>query len=282
MMPGNSQLSAELTLFCQQRGKTYVLLGGSDIDFSPDYKTDPDKLDLYSVPYALKAYTIEHADALIVQSERQVELLRHGYERSAVVIKNPIDLTYTFPRNPSANTILWVGKSDERTKRPSLILELARRLPEYDFVVIMTEAVPDTFEQCVKEAGDLPNVTLVDRVPFQHIEQYFATAKLHVNTSVFEGFPNTFLQAAKYGLPTLALNVDPGEMLSRHGCGRSCQENLDRLETCIRQFMTDQTQYAEASARSLDYVQTHHDINKIVPQFEQQLAAAMMNATQRQ
>ncbi len=274
-VPGNSQFSGELAYYCRKRGKKYVFLSGSDMDYYKEYKTDPEKLDIYSVPHALKVYAIENAHAHIVQSERQAQMLKQGYGRSAIVVRNPIDLAPDFPRNPEASTILWVGKSDERVKRPSVILELARQLPEYAFVVIMVLAIPETHQQCLEEAKTLPNVTVLDRIPFDRIEWYFANAKLHVNTSYFEGFPNTFLQAAKYGVPTVSLQVDPGAMLSQYGCGQQCDGDLDHLKEKVRLLMHDTQLYAQTSARSLDYVRTFHDKEKIISQYEKALAEVL-------
>lgn len=275
LVPGNSQFSGEMAFYCQQRGKKYVFLAGSDIDFSPEYKTEPEKLDLYSVLHGLKAYAIENSHLHLVQNEHQANLLQQGYDRTACIIRNPMDLTLTFPRHPEAKTILWIGKSDERVKRPSIILELAHRLPEYIFVVIMNLGIPETHQHCVREAENLSNVTLINRVPFHEIEQYFAQAKLHINTSTFEGFPNTFLQAAKYGVPTIAAKVDPGEMLSQHGCGVSCNDELELLAKNIRLFMTNPERYVEASSCCLDYVRTYHDKDKIIPQYENALVSLL-------
>lgn len=275
VVPGNSQFSGELAYYCRQRGKKYVFLSGSDFDYFPKYKAEPKKSDIYGVPHSLKVYAIENAHAHIVQSEHQAEMLKQGYGRSAIIIRNPIDLKPDFPRNPEANTILWVGKSDERVKRPSVILALARQLPEYAFVIIMVLAIPETHQRCLEEAKSLSNVTLLNRVPFDKIEWYFANAKLHVNTSHFEGFPNTFLQSAKYGVPTVSLQVDPGAMLSQHGCGQKCEGDLDRLKTMVRLLMTDTRLYAETSARCLDYVRAYHGKEKIISQYEKALLSLL-------
>jgi len=276
-VPGNSQFSGELAYYCRHRGKKYVFLSGSDFDYYPEYKVEPKKSDMYGIPYSLKVYAIENAHTHLVQSERQAQMLEQGYGRSAIVIRNPIDLTRDFPRNPEANTILWVGKSDERIKRPSIVLALARQLPEYAFVIIMNLANPETHEQCLAEAKSLPNVTLLPRVPFAEVERYFANARVHVNTSVFEGFPNTFIQAAKYGLPTVALQVDPGAMLSQHGCGQQCDDDLDRLKETVRLLMHDTQLYAQTSARCLDYVRTYHDKEKIISQYEKALEGVLLD-----
>ena len=275
LVPGNSQFSGEMAFYCQQRGKKYVFLAGSDIDFRPEYKIEPEKFDLYGVLHGLKAYAIDNAHLHLAQNEHQANLLRQGYNRTACIVRNPIELARVFPRAASARTLLWIGKSDERVKRPSMILELARRLPEYPFVVIMNMGIAETHTHCIQEAKKLSNVTLINRVPFHEVEQYFAQAKLHINTSTFEGFPNTFLQAAKYGVPTLAAKVDPGTMLSQHGCGACCADDLEVLVNTIREFMTDAALYAGTSANCVEYVRAYHNKETIIPQYEKALSTLL-------
>ena len=168
-------------------------------------------------------------------------------------------------------TILWVGKSDELVKRPSLILELARQLPHFNFVVVMLRGVEETHRKCVEEAKELTNVTLLEYVPFERIESYFASAYLHLNTSVFEGFPNTFLQAAKYGVPTVSLKVDPGGMFSRHTCGVVCMDDFDAFKQTVQSLMADTELYETYSRQSLNYVKNNHDKDIIIPQYEEAL-----------
>ncbi len=275
MVPGNSQFSGEVAFYTRQHGRKYAFLAGSDMDFYPEYKLHPDRLDIYSVPFALKTYAIENADVHFVQNERQAEMLRTGYGRDGIIVKNPIDLTLQFPPNPAAHTVLWVGKSDERVKRPSLVLELARQLPEYSFVLIMNVSVPETHAQCLEAARKLPNVTLMERVPFEQIEGYFANARLHLNTSAFEGFPNTFLQAAKYGVPTISMLVDPGGMLSQHGSGLACGDNFEKLKENIRLLMVDNALYDSLGRKAQDYVREHHEKEMIIGKYEQVLSAIL-------
>lgn len=271
IVPGNSEFSTEVAFYCHQFGKRYVFLAGSDIDYVPEYKMYPEKRDLYGVPYFLKAYAIESAAAHIVQNERQASLLKTGYGRTSTVIKNPIDLQRRFPRDTTMKTILWVGKSNESVKRPSLILELARQLPQFSFVVFMLRGIEELHKKYLTEAQGLNNITLFEYVPFEQIERYFASAYLHLNTSAFEGFPNTFLQAAKYGVPTVSLKVDPGGMLSQHNCGVACKDDFEEFKQSVQSLMTDIQLYEMYSKQSLDYVKKNHDKDIIIPQYEEAL-----------
>ncbi|MCM2313769.1 MAG: glycosyltransferase family 4 protein [Thermoanaerobaculia bacterium] len=274
-VPGNSQFSGELAFYCQERGKPYVFLAGSDYDLYPEYGLEPTKADMYGVPYALKAYTIGAASVHVLQNARQLQMLEDGYGRSGTVVRNPIDLAPRFPRSPSPEGILWVGRSDERVKRPSLALELARRLPETPFTLILNQGVPETHASCLQEAATLPNVTLIERVPFDEVERFYASALLFVNTSGFEGFPNTFLQAAKYGVPIVASDVDPGGMLSEHGCGTTCGGEFEKFAESVKSLMTDQGAYAECSAAALRYVRAFHDENVVIAEYEKAFLSAL-------
>ncbi|MCI0555209.1 MAG: glycosyltransferase family 4 protein [Anaerolineae bacterium] len=277
IVPGNSFYSAETASYCSEQGKKYVFLSGSDIDYYPEFKEDPSGKDIYGMPHFLKLYCIQQADAHIVQTERQAKMLHDAYHRSCTVVKNPIDIHQKFDRNPNPQPILWVGKSDERVKRPSLVFELARRMPEFQFVVVMNTVLIKSHMESMRLAGELPNITLIEHVPFEEIESYFANARIHLNTSAFEGFPNTYLQAAKYGVPTVAMVVDPDGMLSHHFCGLVCGNDLDQCEESLRQLMTDDKVYAELSQNSLKYVRKYHDKDQAAQKYEQALEAVLSN-----
>jgi len=153
-------------------------------------------------------------------------------------------------------------------KRPSLILEAVQQLPMYSFLMIVTPEHHADFERLAQAAQAFPNLTLLSRVPFAEVEKYFAQAKLFVNTSSFEGFPNTFLQAGKYGVPIVSLKVDPNGIISRHGSGLLCYNDPAALVTSIQRMMTEPDLYQGASENILNYLRQYHDKDKIIPQYE--------------
>ncbi|MFM8319547.1 MAG: glycosyltransferase family 4 protein, partial [Chloroflexota bacterium] len=265
--PGVSEVAAMTAWYARSSRHPYVMLAGSDRDFSPNILNDPDGRDAHGRPHALLRYVIRSAARHIVQNTNQLELAR-AFDVSAVLVPNPIDLAPDYPAQPGARQVLWVGNTEQTVKQPQIMLELARRLPEYEFVMIITPIQPDAYAQIEQAAGRLPNLTVCSRIPYRQVEQYFARARCLVNTSVYEGLPNTFLQAGKYRVPLLSLNVDPNGMLTQHNCGLLCGGDLQRLESHLRNLMTDDALHGQLGTNLHAYVQEHHDQHKIIAQVE--------------
>ena len=272
---GNSILTAELAYYCKKRGRKFVLLGGSDPDFHPDYKYKPDEMGVYGMGYLMTS-TIENASALIVQNDGQAKILKNVYSRASTVIRNPVNTTRIFEVDPEkrADKILWVGKSDW-IKRPEIVLNLAAELPDFDFTLIMSFSDMDIHNRCKHIASNAPNITILDYVPFGEIERYFAQSKLFVNTSVFEGFPNTFLQAAKYGVPVISYEVDPGEMMTKHGCGMLCKGDFGSLVNNTRECLTDPAVYSKLSENCNEYILAYHGKEKLIPEYEKVICSVL-------
>jgi glycosyltransferase involved in cell wall biosynthesis len=65
------------------------------------------------------------------------------------------------------------------------------------------------FDAIRARAAALPNLEMTGFLPLAQVEPWFDRARVLVNTSTYEGMPNTFLQAWARGVPTVA-TVDVG------------------------------------------------------------------------
>ena len=156
------------------------------------------------------------ADRIVAQNEVQRSSCRATYGRDAVVIPSCYQRPERRDGNlPRKDTVIWVGVI-RPGKRPQLLLELARRLPQRRFVMVGGPRGGDAalFERTRAEAATLPNVEFTGFLPLAEVESRFDAARLLVNTSDYEGLPNTFLQAWARGVPTLG-TVDAGTSAHR-------------------------------------------------------------------
>ncbi|NLO39206.1 MAG: glycosyltransferase family 4 protein [Ruminiclostridium sp.] len=218
----------------------------------------------------LYQYGLNHVSHIVCQTIKQNEQLKNRFGRLGKVIPNG------FPIRQNIDTshkkyILWVSRCLP-LKQPHLFLDLAQRLPEESFVMIMPQNESGNSEidreiqrltQEVKErAGGLQNVTLLDYVPYERIQAYFDRARVFVCTSQLEGFPNTFIQACLGGTAILSFYIDPDGVLQKNNLGILCGDDMDAAVGFIRQMDEDSLKaYRE---KTLKYVSTYHSIDNSV------------------
>lgn len=275
LVHGAHSIAAEVVAWANARDRASIFVAGSDDDFVAEHR-QRGSTTAYGDVGRVVAYAVENATVHVVQTPAQAERLRAVYGREGRVIRNPIDLTRQFPRNEDG-TVLWVGKSDA-IKRPDLAIAVARLIPEAQFVLVMNPSNPELHRQVETEARALGNVRIERAVPFEEIESLFARASVFLSTSKVEGFPNTFLQAAKYAVPVASLTVDPGAMLSEHRAGVVAEGSVERLAREIQAMLRDDSLRGMAGARALAYAREHHDADKVLTQFELVVGAATASA----
>lgn len=201
---------------------------------------------------------LRSADAIVAQHAGQVADCGRWYGRDASVVPS----CYAPPAGSHASrdgVVLWVSVL-RSWKRPEMFLELARRLPQIPFRIVggpSTEPHGREFFGRIKaEAESIQNLQFVGFVPYSEIESHFDSARVFVNTSEFEGFPNTFLQAWARGIPTVSL-CDTGSTFD----GRpvvTLASSLDNMVRAVRVVMEDDPCWEETGRHVRAYMHATH------------------------
>ena len=262
---GTHHITSEVVAFCRRRRRKSVLFLESDSNLSPGYGAGSRVRNLDGELGRVCHYGLAHAEQIIAQTRDQQTRLRERFGRDSVLIRDPVDLDggVLFPHTTSPRTTagkrfaLWIGKS-EPYKRPDLCVELARRCPEVSFVMVLNRANLELHDQV--NARLPPNVEVIEQVAFPRIEAYFAQSAVLVNTSDFEGFPVTFLQAGKYGVPVVSLRANPDEFLTRFGCGVAARGDLEVMADAVRAVCSANGRAAEPGSRIRAYAALRHEL----------------------
>jgi glycosyltransferase involved in cell wall biosynthesis len=154
------------------------------------------------------------------------------------------------------DTFLWVGRSASY-KNPLAFVELARQVPEARFTIVgIDPSNPD--DELVTAAARVPNLDLVPPLPRSAVLPFYRRAVAVVNTSDFEGFPNTFMEGWARGALALSLNVDPDRVIVRHGIGAVAGGSPTALAAAARRLWQARRQSTEERGAAVRYVTEHH------------------------
>ena len=248
-----SNASLEVLEFCKKKNKKYFHFISSDEELSSTFADS--EINRFGRTKNLTASILENSSLVFVQNKFQQLNAKKIFTTESVIIKNPIVIQKKF--NSEIKYILWVGKDNE-VKQPALFIELAKALPQYQFRMVFNSIS----QQRRSEIADLKinNLEIASNIPAETIESYFAASCLLISTSLFEGFPNTFLQAGKYGVPVISAEINPDMFITEFNCGKVVSRDMQNLKNATEELMNDSALYNECSRNIMAYVKANHDV----------------------
>ena len=254
--------------FTRLHSRRLVFRLASDTDCEPDRLLIRHARDRWLYEWGLR-----RADVVLAQSEHQARRLKSNYgldSRLAAMLVDPAQQVRTFDARDI--DVLWVSNL-RPLKRPELALELARRLPGLR-VHLVGGPLPgheDLYAQIQAQAQALPQVRFHGRVPYHDVNALYERARVFVNTSEIEGFPNAYLQAWRRGTPSVAF-FDPDAVVRTHGLGRSAGD-LRELVEGARLLATDAQAWAGAHARCLRFMDERYGEDQVLGPYIEALQA---------
>lgn len=154
--------------------------------------------------------------------------------------------------------LLWVARCED-VKRPGLFLDLAEALPQACCRMICAPHEQRLLAAIKQRAATLPNVEFIEGVAYRDVQSHFNEARIFVNTSSHEGFPNTFLHAGLGGAAIASLEIDPDGVFSTFAMGVQARGDFARLLAGVGGLLGDPSRLAKASEAGVRFVREWHD-----------------------
>jgi len=269
-----------LSFFSLLSSRMFVYRISSDIIASGGtYYSSQTRLLSYYLESLINRVELNRATTIIAQTEKQKECLEKELRIDSVMIRNgfPVEAPFDFTTEKiSPPIVLWVG-SISNLKQPGSFLELARRIPEIAFQMIGIRADKELqlYNLIKKKAQEIPNLDFIGFVPFSEIQAYYKRASLLVNTSIYEGFPMSFIQAWMNYTPTVSLKIDPDEIMKKERIGYK-SNSISQLVTDVRTLMTDE-KLEHMSQRARSFAVKEFDIKIIAQKYAKVFTTLLQN-----
>jgi glycosyltransferase involved in cell wall biosynthesis len=259
-------VTGQVALWCRRHGRNFVYSAAHDshCDGKLPYLGTLRERVLYR--YGLKA-----ADKVIVQTQRQREMMQENFRRDSVIIPMPCpgpsedDYVACEQAQKRGKRLLWIGRICEQ-KRPDWLLDLAEACPDLDFDLVGPAADTEYARGVCERAKTISNVTLHGPVPREDVSDFYQKAAVMCCTSDREGFPNTFLEAWSYGVP-IVTTFDPDNLIANKGLGVVAQD-IPGLASGIRSLCESPDQRRKMSRRAREYYLENHTVDAAMTKFE--------------
>lgn len=239
----------------------FTLHIASDIDLDPSLVRGrwlSANLPLDVIEAACGNRGLKRATRIVTQTQRQASLLKQRFGREAArVIGNfqPLPARLPVKREPPMK-VLWVGNFKD-VKRPERFLELASRLRparDIEFVMVGREVAEQAkFQRLEAKIRECGNIRRLGEQPLEEVNRLFEEAHVLVNTSLYEGFSNTFIQAWGNGAVVTTLGVDVDGGLDSQGIGFATPD-VEALAILLERLARSPGERAEIARRAFAHV----------------------------
>ncbi|HEX7236563.1 MAG TPA: glycosyltransferase family 4 protein [Gammaproteobacteria bacterium] len=207
-------------------------------------------------------FGIRNATLILAQTRYQRDRLAEHFPHAPVQV-----LPNFHPTPPDCGRsgavmkqVAWIANL-KPLKNPGAFVRLARRFAhrsDVHFVIVGgTMDGGDWATQQLKEIAATPNLEYRGQLSQAAVNSLLEHTDLLVNTSDYEGFSNTFIQAWMRRVPVVSLRVDPDRLLSLGGLGAVTGDE-DALYERVAALLGDPDRCAAIGARARRYALEHH------------------------
>lgn len=233
--------------FCRASNRSFIFRIASDSDCEREHGRIRFWRDRKLYNYGLR-----RAHVVAAQTVAQARMLQENHGLDSPVVNMMVEAPAAGGAANKDIDVLWVANL-RALKRPELALELARQLPDVKFT-LAGGPMPggQTYhDDVVAAAARLPNVTMLGGVRYRDSGALFDRARIFLNTSAIEGFPNTFLQAWIRGVPVVTF-FDPDCLVKRLQLGHVAA-SLDDMRDGIRGLLDNETDRQVLGRRAQEF-----------------------------
>ena len=224
--------------------------------------SDINKLAKKGILSKFVKYSLSNADRIIAVGSGLRSTIEHKFNippYKIIIIPTSVDLELFKPIDKEMvrhklnlsdkKRILFVGNL-EPVKNPLLFVELAKRLPKYDFVLVGGGSLKHKMIE-LKERFHLSNLKLAGSVKKVSIPLYMNASDLLILPSKSEGFGLVLVEAMACGLPVLGTKVGGIKDIIKDDINGYFISNVEDAVKKINMLLKDKSLYSKTSKQAI-------------------------------
>lgn len=239
----------------------FIYRVASDMDVDQRAKTTMPWYAFIAYQYGLRS-----SSAIVCQNKYQYSAMENKFPNKDVyILYNPlVDIGEVQSRGRDERKyVAWLG-TFKHAKNLKLLYKISNKLEKVDFFI---GGMPGTnydqeTEEFVEKLKRLPNVYFKGYIRREEVSDFLTKSIALLNTSRFEGFSNTFLEALLCGTPVICpKRVDPDDIIHTNNLGFAAEDDDSLKDELLKLYKLGPEDYNKISKRCNDYAINNHELN---------------------
>ena len=239
-----------------------------------DIHVDERISELYGNKLIVLLYTIvlRYSDFIFAQNSYQLNKLKVKYPaKNIFILHNPFELetdTNDILHRDKRKYVAWIGNF-RKAKNLSALAQIVPKLYNIQFKIAGGELqIDNETKKAITALKNYKNVEFVGYLSRVELKTFLSEALALLNTSFYEGFSNTFLEAWASGVPVVTTkNVNPDEIVSKYNLGKVA-DDYDQLAENIKMIIDlGSEEYDKLTSHCYEYVKVNHDPKMLAEKF---------------
>lgn len=201
---------------------------------------------------------------ITLTEEGRGEILQYHFGGPVEVIPNGVDIRQFSPDTSMVKDIdiLFCGRIEKDKGSRSMVKVCQLLTMQRPDVKIAIVGYGEDEEYVRRALASLsPNVSIVGKLPFTKVKEYYSRSKIFVSTSYYEGLPGTCLEAMAMGLPVAVWDLSFYKELVIEGITGvfAPVDNFEVMVEKLNDVLSDHRKMNEIGARARNLATEKYD-----------------------
>lgn len=210
---------------------------------------------------------LKKVPTIITQNKYQQQMLFDRFAKRGVQVNQMTEFfdASHIVKSDKVLTIVWVANF-KTIKQPELFVELAKKLGPYSNKIrmIMCGRFVAGYESLLSEIDNIKYLEYRGELRQEEVFDLLENTDILVNTSIVEGFSNTFVQAWMRKNIVFSLNSNPDDILTTFYVGYLLP-SVDLMKEKIVELLENREQLRSMQDEAYDYVLQNHSVENCMP-----------------
>ncbi|MCH8033718.1 MAG: glycosyltransferase family 4 protein [Bacteroidetes bacterium] len=247
--------------------KTFILRISNDMVVDNRFKQ---KLGI--IRYYLFYISLKFSSVILCQNTYQAKNIKKKFPQQKLLkIYNPYNIDGQKVYPGEGKYVAWIGIFQYQ-KNLGALLNITKQLMDVEFRIAgkPQEMLDEGTNKALSELRTMNNVIFVGFLLKNEILEFLASSYCLLNTSHYEGFSNTFLEAVSVGTPIVTRReIDPDHIIERNDLGLVAEYYNSIPEKIMKLIKSGKSQYYIRGSR---YLKKYHNpkalANKVILNLE--------------